>query len=356
MGVAIHIEGGSETGNLAAPRERPARRPAARKYGVFTPLIRAPRDLSRFLRANYSLHDWEANRRSAELLAYRCSGSLVPSAWRAHYLNGLELPHSDQPIVSIVIPTYGQFALTARCLRSIMKHPPAAAVEVIVVEDCSGDRLIGALGRIPGLRYEENAKNLGFLRSCNRAAALVRGQYLHLLNNDTEVTAGWLDALLEVFARFPDCGLAGSKLVFSDGRLQEAGAIVFNDATTRSYGRWDAPDRPEYNRLRDADYISGASILLPLALWTQLGGFDESFAPAYYEDVDLAFRVRQAGFRVIYQPASTVMHHWGATHGADADSAAAAQSAKNQQRMKQKWQSVLETHHYPPGEGPLTAA
>jgi len=308
------------------------------------------------LRANYSWHDWEANSRSAELLAHRWTGSLVPRAWRAHYLNSLELPRSDQPVVSVVIPTYGQFALTARCLRSIMKHPPAVAVEVIVLEDCSGDRLTGALACVPGLRYEENPENLGFLRSCNRAASLVRGQYLHLLNNDTEVTKDWLDALLDVFRRFPDCGLAGSKLVFPDGRLQEAGGIVFNDATTCSYGRWDDPGKPEYNHLRDADYISGASILLPLALWTQLGGFDESYAPAYYEDTDLAFRVRQAGFRVIYQPASTVIHHWGATLGIDGDSPAAAQSATNQQRMRQKWQSVLETHHSPADAAPLTGA
>lgn len=352
MGVPIHIEGGSETSDFPAPRKRPA----WRKYGAFTPLVHAPRDLSRYVRANYSLHDWEVNRRSAELLAHRWTGSLLSRAWRAHYLNGLVLPYSDQPVVSIVIPTYRQFALTARCLRSIMKHPPAVAVEVIVIEDCSGDRSMGALARIPGLRYEENPENLGFLRSCNRAATLVRGQYLHLLNNDTEVTEGWLDALLDVFRRLPNCGLAGSKLVFPDGRLQEAGGIVFNDATACSYGRWDDPGKPQYNQLRDADYVSGASILLPLALWTRLGGFDESFAPAYCEDTDLAFRVRQGGFRVIYQPASTVIHHWGATHGTDADSAAAAQSAKNQQRMKQKWQLILESNHYPRGKHPLEKA
>ena len=248
------------------------------------------------------------------------------------------------PTVTVIIPVYGKSSHTLHCLSSIQASGTRTPFEILVIDDCSGDDTGDLLALVAGIRVVRNEQNLGFLRSCNKAAALAQGDFLLFLNNDTQVVPGWLDALHATFTDFPDAGLVGSKLLFADGRLQEAGGIVWEDASGLNYGRGDDANRPEYNFLRDVDYCSGASIMVPRKLFLDLGSFDTRYVPAYYEDTDLAFSVRQAGLRVLYQPRSVVLHFEGVTSGTDITSGTKAYQVVNQQKFLAKWHKVLAAH------------
>jgi GT2 family glycosyltransferase len=281
-------------------------------------------------------------------------------AWREIEGTQLSLPTSEQPEVSVIIPVYGQLAATWSCLRSLAGVPAGKSIEVIVANDCSPDRTSEMLSRVRGVRTVENPENLGFLRTCNRAAREARGRYLCLLNNDTLLTPDWLSPMVESFELFPRAGLVGAKLLFGDGRLQEAGGTAFRDGTTSHYGRRKDPARPEYSFARRVDYCSAACALIPKSLWDELGGFDEYYAPAYYEDTDLAFRVRRAGYEVIYQPATTIVHFEGLTHGKVKSKMQAKTPSKNlianRQKFFERWSELLLSEHAPPETRTWSAA
>ena len=220
-------------------------------------------------------------------------------------------------------------------------------MEIVLVDDQSPDDSVAVLSAIEGVRVIRNRSNLGFVESCNHGAREARGQYLIFLNNDTEVQAGWSDELVRTLTDVPDCGIAGSMLVYPDGRLQEAGGIVWRDGSAWNYGRMDDPRRPIYAYRRDVDYVSGAALAVPRALFLELNGFDTRYAPAYYEDVDLAFKVRDAGRRVIFQPRSVVVHHEGVTSGRDLASGVKAYQARNAKTFLERWEPRLARHHEP---------
>jgi GT2 family glycosyltransferase len=255
----------------------------------------------------------------------------------------LAVPCAPMPRVSIVIPAFDQHRFTYSCIRSIALHTEPQDYEIVVVDDASREPVSTALAHVGGARIIRNDSNLGFIGSCNRGAAVARGEVLVFLNNDTLVTPGWLASLLDTL-REPQVGLVGAKLVFPDGTLQEAGGIVWRNGSASNVGRNDDPGKPAYNYVRDVDYCSGACIAVRRAEFLALGGFDSHFAPAYYEDVDLAMRMRAAGKRVVYQPAATVVHFEGATSGRDLREGVKRHQIDNQVRFHDRWRDVLANH------------
>ncbi len=264
------------------------------------------------------------------------------------------LATSSLPRASVIIPIYGAWAHTLACLRALAEHPPRTPFEVIVVDDASPDDSLQHLHHIDGIRVHARAQNGGFIAACNAGAALAQGEFLVFLNNDTVPQPGWLDALLDTFDQHPDAGLVGAQLVYPDGRLQEAGGVVFADGHGWNYGRFENPDHCAYRYLRDADYVSGATIAMPRGLFQQLGGLDTRYAPAYYEDTDLAFAVRAAGRRVVYQANAVVVHDEGSSAGTDLSTGPKAAQVRNRAVFADKWQAALRAQ-LPAGSLPTPA-
>jgi GT2 family glycosyltransferase len=256
------------------------------------------------------------------------------------------------PSASVIIPVFNHSAYTDDCLRAVLRTwPPDLPGEVLVVDDASTDdtgavvaRWAAADARVRSLRLPQNQ---GFVGACNAGADAATGDVLVFLNNDTVPHGGWLLPLLATLSR-EKAGAVGGMLLYPDGTLQEAGGLVFDDASAGNFGRGLDPSHPLFAHVREVDYCSGAVLATPRGLFLQLGGFDRAYAPAYYEDADYAFRLRQHGYRVYYQPASVVVHLEGVTAGRDVSSGVKRHQALNRDTFSERWAEALAQQPPPP--------
>jgi len=259
----------------------------------------------------------------------------------------VDFADSSQPLVSIVVPVYNRWAYTNACLKALAAAHASIACEIVVVDDGSTDRTSELLAICRGIRVVRLERNAGFAAACNAGVAEARGRYVHFLNNDAFVTSGWLEPLISTFAREDRIAAVVSQLRDVSGRLSEAGGIIWSDGRGWNYGRGQSPRDWRYASLRDVDYGSAASLMVDAAAFRRAGGFSEAFAPAYYEDVDLCFRLRSAGDRIVYQPHSIVYHVEGVSYGSNLRAEARAIQARNRERFVQTWSDRLQDHSAP---------
>ena len=245
-----------------------------------------------------------------------------------------------RPRVSVLIPVFNEFAITVECLMALAASGLGARMEVILADDASTDPDNAILGQIKNLNVIRHDTNLGFLRSCNEAFRHCRGDYVLLLNNDTQVQPGAIRLLLESLESNPSIAAAGPKLIYPNGRLQEAGCAIRPNGESIMVGLFADPAEPGYNRDRDVAYCSGAALLVrKSAVGETL--FDEIYQPAYCEDTDLCLRLHNAGHRIRYIHRATVIHHLSVSTNRDSQARKLRGIARNQHRLMQNWGSLI---------------
>ena len=243
----------------------------------------------------------------------------------------------EDPLVSVVIVTHGGWEVAERALEALARNTDPC-IEVVVVDNASPDGTAERLREeVEGATVIFNEANAGFGAACNQGAEAARGELLCFLNSDALVEPGWLPPLLAMLER-PDVGAAVPMLLNEDGSLQEAGSVVDSVGWAIALGGGDDPQRFEYRFTREVDFGSGACILLRRADFFAVGGFDDAYAPAYFEDVDLSFKLKERGLRTMYEPRSRVVH---VRFGSGNWDAARELMTKNRHVFYRRWASRL---------------
>lgn len=256
-------------------------------------------------------------------------------------------PEPDGIRASIIIPVFNQANYTFQCLRSLLSEVDLNCNEIILVNNASHDETARLFSYLNGVvRVIDTSENLGFVAASNQGAAVARGEYLVFLNNDTIIQPGWLTHLVDTADNDSSVGAVGSMLIYPNGLLQEAGGIVWKNGDASNYGRGENPNDRKYIFAREVDYCSGASLLVRKELFDELGGFDGRYAPAYYEDTDLCFGIRSLGYKIVYQPASRVVHYEGVTAGLDINKGFKRYQPLNHTKFVEKWKRVIQQEHF----------
>jgi GT2 family glycosyltransferase len=259
--------------------------------------------------------------------------------------------------VAVVIPVYNNWCYTERCIRAIQKTVDFPFVQIFIINDGSTDETLQELKRYPDVKVFNNPVNSGYLKACNFSfTQLSDYEYLFLLNNDTEPNSGFVANAMEVIQSNDDAAVVGSTLISSDGKLQAAGGMVGSDGTCLHWGDLDSKKSSKYRYTRKIDYVPFAAVLVRNSELKKIGGFDERFAPAYCEDVDFAFQIREIGGSVYVSSESTVFHFGSKSYGAGESDLGSRTNLINKKKFHEKWRVTLESSPYSQSRVPLQPA
>jgi GT2 family glycosyltransferase len=260
--------------------------------------------------------------------------------WCTQDFSKLHFQACQNPVIDVIIPAYNEFRHTVNALLSVMSSQIDEPYRVLLVDDASPDPELRKFSEVPGLVYIRNSENLHFLRSCNAAWKKCTAKYVVLLNNDALLYPDTLQKLFDSIENDSSIGCVGPKILYPNGRLQEAGCYIYPDGGTLMIGVGDDPSRAHYNYDRDVDYVSGACIMFRRdAVDGDL--FDEQFRPAYCEDSDLALRITDRGLRVRYVASARAIHHLSVSTAKESEVKRVQLSSRNQARLAQKWATFL---------------
>jgi O-antigen biosynthesis protein len=218
----------------------------------------------------------------------------------------IEFSPEPAPLATLVIIGLREAPLLLDCLASVVKNTTVPYEVIVVLNDPTPESASRVEAEIGGASVHRFRANLGFAAAANFAANLARGEYIVLLNDDCVVSPDWLFWLLDTERRRPQCAVVGSTYLHQDGSLQEAGSVLRSDGRTMAVADGEAPGSMQFERR--VDYCSGGALLVRRDVWEQLGGLDEGYYPAYYEDIDFCLAAAEAGWEVWYQPRSVVTH------------------------------------------------
>jgi GT2 family glycosyltransferase len=215
----------------------------------------------------------------------------------------------NTPKASVIVLVWNGIEYVGDCLDAVLAQDHAD-FEVIVVDNNSTDGSADSVAeRYRRVRLIRNKYNLGFSGGNNVGLQVAQGDFVVLLNQDTVVYPGWLEAIADGFAD-PTVGIVGCKILYPDERtIQHAGCIVQPDTALTHHVGWKEIDEGQYDALGKRDYVTGAAMGIHRRVLERLGGLDEGFFPAFYEDLDYCERARRAGFQIAYQPAAVLLHH-----------------------------------------------
>ena len=224
----------------------------------------------------------------------------------------------ETPLVSIIALNWNTTEVTCEFLHSISRNNTYPHIEVIVVDNASREDPTEAFqAALPSVRVIRNSENLGFSAGNNAGIRVAKGDYLFIVNNDTEFTPGLLEGLLDIFRQYPDAGMASPKFhyFFAKGTIEYAGYRQVNIFTGRNgMIGCKEEDRGQYDSIKSTHYVHGGGMMVPRRVIEEVGAMPEQFF-LYYEEFDWSEQIKRKGYHIYYQPASLIYHKESMTTG-----------------------------------------